>query len=174
MATATTKLTSTQHPLVRVVIGSLIASLALGMWTMMLEGILHAGENFIAGLFSPVEYIAATVLGGLGNPNFYPAGQLPSVDPLAIILGLMGHMMNAVIFGLIFYAIATRLPNDRRSLIIAGVVYGVAILFAMWFIALPILDPVMLRVNFIAFLLGHMLFGAMLGWTAAWARDAHA
>ncbi|MBI4673824.1 MAG: hypothetical protein HY741_19430 [Chloroflexi bacterium] len=170
MATATQKIATTQSPLARVVIGSLIASLVLGMWTMMVEGILHIGENFVAGLFSPVEYIAATVLGGLGNPNFYPAGQLPPVDALAIILGLMGHMMNAVIFGLVFYAIATRLPNDRRSLIIAGVVYGVAIFIGMWFIALPILDPVMLRVNLIAFLLGHMMFGAALGLTTVWAR----
>ena len=174
MTTATTKMISAQQPLVRVVIGSLIANLILGMWTMLLEGILHAAENFVAALFSPVEYIAATVLGGLGNPNFYPAGQLPPVDPFAIILGLMGHMMNAVIFGLIFYAIATRLSNNRRSLIIAGVLYGVAIFVMMWFIALPLLDPVMLRVNLLVFLLGHMMFGAALGLTAAWARQVQA
>jgi len=151
------------------VISGIIASLVLGMWTMIVEAIL-AGGNFVAGLFSPVVYIAATVLGGFANPNFYPAGKLPPADPVAIILGLMGHMMNSVIFALIFFAIASRVAVNNTARIVAGLVYGVAIFAVMWYVALPILDPVMLRVNYLGFLAGHMMYGIALGVLVNWKR----
>jgi len=171
-AIATNPLAARQA-LVRQVIISIIAGMVLGMWTMLVEGVLHAGESFLAGLVSPLNYIAATVLGGLGNPNFYLAGQLPPLDPLTILLGLMGHMMNSVILGLIFYGIAGRLTQDRRTLLLAGVIYGVVVLLGLWILVLPVLDPVMLRVNFLAFVLGHMMFGAVLGLGTLWARAGH-
>ncbi len=151
------------------VISGLIASLVLGMWTMIVEAVL-AGGNFVAGLFSPVVYIAATVLGGFGNPNFYPAGKLPPADPVAIVLGLMGHMMNSVIFSLIFFAIASRVAANNIARIVAGLVYGVTIFAVMWYVALPILDPVMLRVNYLGFLAGHMMYGIALGLLGNWKR----
>ncbi len=85
MTTAARFLQMTDLSLGRRLIGSLIAGMAYGMWTMLVEAILHAGESFIAGLFSPVIYIAATVLGGFGNAAFYPAGKLPPLDPIAIV-----------------------------------------------------------------------------------------
>jgi hypothetical protein len=152
----------------------LIAGVVLGMWQMTLEGILHAGQGFFAGLFSPVEYIAATVLGGFNNPSFYPAGRLPPVQALPIVLGLMGHMMNSVILGLIFFGIVSGLRHDRVTSLIAGLVYGVIIFVLMWFVVLPFVDPVMLRVSFVAFLIGHMMFGLGLGLTRIWASLAQA
>lgn len=155
----------------RQVIGGLIAGMVYGMWTMVVEAIL-AGGNWVAGFFSPVVYIAATVLGGLGNPNFYPAGKLPPADPVAIVLGLMGHMMNSVIFAFIFFAIVNRVASNNTARIVAGLVYAVAIFVVMWYVALPLLDPVMLRVNYLGFLTGHMMYGIGLGITANWKRAA--
>ncbi len=151
------------------VASGLIAGMVYGMWTMIVEAILASG-NFVAGLFSPVVYIAATVLGGFGNPNFYPARQLPPADPVAIVLGLMGHMMNSVIFGLIFFAIVGSVARTSTTRVVAGLVYGVAIFALMWYVALPILDPVMLRVNYPGFLAGHMMYGIALGLLANWKR----
>jgi hypothetical protein len=162
------------RPIVRVVIGSLIAGIVYGMWTMIVEAILHAGQDIAAGFFSPVTYIGATVQGGFNNPNFYPAGQLPPAEPVAIILGLMGHMMNSVILGLIFFWIASHLSQSRATLIVAGIVYAVLIFFIMEYALLPFVDPVMLRVNYVGFLLGHMMFGIGLGLTAISANRANA
>ncbi len=124
--------------------------------------------------FSPVVYIAAAVLGGFGNPNFYPAGQLPQVDPIAIILGLMGHMMNSLIFGLIFLWLADRFVHSDNALLIAGLVYGIIVFLGMWYLITPVVDPVMTHVNYLGFLVGHMMYGIGLGFTANWVRPAHA
>jgi len=154
------------------VIGALIASVVLGMWEMIVEAVLHVGQDAVAGFFSPVEYIAATVLGGFNNPNFYPAGQLPPVQALPIVLGLMGHMMNSVLLGLVFFGVVSSLSRSRATSLIAGLVYGVAVFVLMWFVVLPVVDPVMLRVSFVAFLAGHMMFGLGLGLTRTWASPA--
>ena len=171
MTTAVTTTTPPQSAIKWQAINGLIASLVLGMWTMVVEAI-FAGGNFVAGLFSPVVYIAAMVLGGFGNPNFFPAGKLPSPDPVLIVLGLMGHMMNSVIFALIFFPIASRVAATNVARIVTGLVYGVAIFAVMWYVALPILDPVMLRVNYLGFLAGHMMYGVALGLLTKWKHAA--
>ncbi len=170
MASATQTVTSSGTAPKAQVIGGLIAGMAHGMWTMVVEAILHAGEGLFAGLFSPVIYIAATVLGGFANPNFYPAGRLPPLDLISIVLGLMGHMMNSVIFALIFFAFIAGAAKTNPARLIAGLIYGIVIFAVMWFVALPIVDPVMLRVNFLGFLAGHMMYGIGLGLAANWRR----
>ncbi len=174
MAAITARTTIVSQPIARKVIGGVLSGLVYGMWTMMVEAILHASQNIVAGFFSPISYIGATVLGGFNNPNFYPAGQVPPADPVAIILGLMGHMMNSVILGFIFFWIASRLSQSRATLIVAGIVYAVLVFFVMWYAVLPLVDPVMLRINYVGFLLGHMMYGIGLGLTAIWANRANA
>lgn len=136
----------------RVLVPGLVASLVLGMWQMIVEAIVGAG------LWSPPIYIAATLLRGLQG-----AGSPAAFDLAGVGLGLMGHMMNSVIFGLIFaFLIGPRLPSLSRQ-IGAGLVYGVAIFVAMWTIVLPLINPVMLNLNAGVFFLGHMMWGAALG-----------
>jgi uncharacterized membrane protein YagU involved in acid resistance len=45
---------------------------------------------------------------------------------------------------------------------VAGLVYGVVVYVVMWFIILPLLDPVMLNLNAFVFFLGHMMWGVAL------------
>jgi hypothetical protein len=145
---------------VKLLAGGLVASLVIGMWEMIVETIISNG----AGFWGPVVYIAATILRNLQNV----VKPVP-FDALGVILGLMGHMMNSVILGLIFaYLIA---PRTRSLLgqVVAGLVYGVAVYIAMWFVVLPLVDPVMLNLNAIVFLLGHMMWGIALGLVNHWA-----
>lgn len=144
---------------VKLLAGGLVASLVLGMWEMILEAVLASGDGF----WAPVVYIAATILRDLQSVSAPVAFNLPGV-----ILGLMGHMMNSVILGLIFaFLIAPRV----RSLIgqvVAGVIYGVVIYGVMWFVVLPLIDPVMLNLNAVVFLIGHMMWGIALGLVNYW------
>ena len=136
----------------RVLVPGLVASLVLGMWQMIVEAIVGAG------LWSPPIYIAATLLRGLQG-----VGSPASFDLAGVGLGLMGHMMNSVIFGLVFgLLIGPRLPSLGRQ-ILGGLAYGVAIFIVMWFIVLPLINPVMLNLNTGVFFLGHMMWGAALG-----------
>ena len=150
--------TAARPPLsLKLLVPGLIASLVLGMWVMILEAIVGSG------FWAPVVYIAATILRGLQSVTAPVAFNLPGV-----ILGLMGHMMNSVFFGLIFaYLIAPR----ARSLVgqaVAGLVYGVLIYVVMWLIVAPLVDPVMLNLNAFLFFLGHMMWGIALGLVNHW------
>lgn len=143
----------------RVVLGGLVASVVMGMWEMILE-------QFIGnGFWSPVVYIAATILRDLQNVTT----PVP-FDLVAVVLGLMGHMMNSVILGIIFARLAPRFTTSQSGLVGLGVVYGILVFVAMWFAAVPIIDPVMLRLNALVFFLAHVMWGIglglVLGWTA--------
>ena len=136
----------------------LVASVVMGMWQMILEAII--GDGF----WSPVVYIAATILRGLQSITAPVPFHL-----LGVILGLMGHMMNSVIFGLIFaYLIAPRVKSLVGQ-IFAGIVYGVVIYAVMWFVVVPLVDPVLLNLNAFVFFLGHMMWGVALGAINHWA-----
>ena len=140
--------------------GGLVASVVMGMWQMILEAVLPHG----AGFWAPIVYIAATLLRGLQSV----ATPVP-FDLLGVILGLMGHMMNSVIFGLIFAFLIAPRAKSLGGQIVAGVVYGVVIYLVMWFAVLPAVDPVMLHLNAFVFLLGHMMWGVALGAVNHWA-----
>ncbi len=173
MATLTRTHSTLDRPAVRFVVGALLAGIVYGMWTMMVEAVLHAGQGLVQAFFSPVVYIAATVLGGLGNPTFYAVGQLPPADPVAIIVGLMGHMMNSLIFGVVFLWLANRLVRTDNARIVAGLIYGILAFVVMWYLVTPVVDPVMTHVNYVGFLVGHMMYGLGMGLTANWVRSAY-
>jgi hypothetical protein len=75
----------------------------------------------------------------------------------------MGHVMNAIIFGLVYaWLIAPRFKSFPGQ-VFAGLVYGIAVFGVMWLAVVPVVDPVMTNLNAPAFLLGHMMYGIVLG-----------
>lgn len=136
----------------RVVGAGLIASVVMGMIEMIYEAV--AG----AGFWSPVVFIGATILRGLQSV------QVPVPFLFwGVLFGLMGHMMNSVIFGLIFAWIVSRTSLVRGRLVVAGVVYALAIFVVMWYVIVPAIDPVMLKLNATVFAIAHIMWGAALG-----------
>lgn len=155
----------------RVLLGGLVASMVMGMWEMVLEQ--FVGGN---GFWSPVVYITATVLRDYQNV----ATPVP-FEIVPVVLGLMGHMMNSVILGFAFAKVAPKFTQSTSGLVGLGLVYGIIVMAGMWFVVLPIIDPVMLRLNFVIFLLAHMMWGAGLGLVLGWntgpqprLRESHA
>lgn len=144
-----------------VIIGGVVASMVIGMWEMVVEATLPGG----AGFFGPVVAIGATVIRDLqGSSNPIP------FDGVAFVLGLAGHMMNSVVLAAAFGLVASRFIHDGRKLVAAGVIYGVAVWAMMWFVMLPLIDPLMLNLNGPTFLIGHMMWGGALG--LLWSRVA--
>jgi len=136
----------------RVVVAGLIASIVMGMIEMMYEAV--AG----AGFWSPVVFIAATVARGLQS--------VPVPVPFlltGVVLGLMGHMMNSAILGLIFSGVFARLAASRGALAAWGAVYGLMVFGVMWYAVVPLVDPVMLKLNPAVFAIAHVMWGAVLG-----------
>jgi hypothetical protein len=136
----------------RVLGAGIVASIVMGMVEMIYEAV--GG----AGFWSPVVFIAATLLRSLQSVPI----PVPFMA-MAVILGLMGHMMNSMIFGLIFASIVSSFPISRGTLVGLGVVYALAVFVVMWFLVVPAIDPVMLKLNGMVFAIAHMMWGAALG-----------
>lgn len=136
----------------RVLVAGIVASLVMGMIEMVYEAL--AGDGF----WSPAVYIGATVLRGLQSV------QIPvAFNFWGVVLGLMGHMMNSVIFGLIFTTIFARGASSRGGLMLSGAIYSLVLFFVMWYVVAPTIDPVILNLNARVFAIAHIMWGAALG-----------
>ncbi len=136
----------------RVIGAGLIASVVMGMIEMIYEAV--AG----AGFWSPMVFIGATILRGFQSVEV----PVPFLF-WGVVFGLAGHMMNSVIFGLIFTWITTRTSLSRGGLVVRGIVYAIAIFVIMWFVIIPLIDPVMLKLNGTVFAISHVMWGVALG-----------
>lgn len=136
----------------RALIAGLVASAVMGMIEMIYEAI--GG----AGFWSPVVFIAATILRNL------QAVRVPvPFDALGVVLGLMGHMMNSVILAIIFARFVAPRLRGTSALVAGGVVYSLVVFVIMWFGIVPLVDPVMLKLNGLVFAISHIMWGAALG-----------
>lgn len=142
----------------RILIAGIGASLVIAMWEMIVEAVIPGG----AGFFGTPVAIGATIVRDLqGSANPIP------FNVVALILGLMGHMMNSVILAVIFALIVTRLAPSAAGTIGLGMAWGVVVFAMMRFVVAPAVDPLMLNLNAAVFLAGHLMWGAALGfiWT---------
>ena len=134
----------------------LVAGMGYGVMEMVIEAVI--GKGF----WSPLRYIASVfTLGKDTDPTF-------SFVP--VFVGLMGHMMNSVVFGLIFAYFVTRIARGSVAVAAVGMAYAAAIFVMMWFVVLPIIDPAMLLVNATGFFVSHLLYGLLLGGGLAYLR----
>lgn len=149
--TAISRVETNASVILRLVAG-LVAGMAFAMWAMIV-GI------FASRLWAPPQGIAQSV--GIGAQGW-------DFSVIPFILGLMGHMMNSIIIGLIFVASAAALKLRGNALVVAGVVYGIVVYLVMYY---PILRGV-LAANSGSFLrsnpewswvIAHIMYGMILG-----------
>jgi hypothetical protein len=142
----------------KVIIVGIAASLVIAMWEMVVEAIIPDG----AGFFGAPIAIGATVVRDLqGSANPIP------FDAVALVVGLFGHMMNGIILAAIFGLVVNRLTLSTGAIIGLGMAFGVVVFAAMSFIVNPAIDPLMGNLNAPVFFVGHLMWGAALGflWT---------
>ncbi len=145
----------------RVVLAGLIASLVLAMLEMLYGAITGIG------FWSPVVFITATIVRSLQS-----VGTPVEFQPVPVLLGLMGHMMNSVILAFVFsWLIAPRL-GSVTALAVGGAAYGLLVFVVMWFGVVPLVDPVMLQLNALVFVISHVMWGATVGLLLGWLPTA--
>lgn len=155
MATYTTHLTPTgSRSWPRGAIAGLAAGMVFAMWAMVV-GALTPGSN----LFAAPQGIAQSI--GIG-------AQGHAVQAIPLLVGLMGHMMNSIIFGLIFFFIASRLGLRGMTSVLAGMAFGVMVYAGMYWVVLRGLlsgsSGSFLSANpEWSWLVGHLMFGVVLG-----------
>lgn len=143
----------------RIMVAGIVASLVLAMWEMVVEALIPDG----AGFFGPPIAIGATIVRDLqGSPNPIP------FDAVALVLGLMGHMMNSVVLGAAFGAVVARITPSPAKTVGLGMAMGAAVFAVMWFALLPAINPLMLNLNGSVFFAAHLMWGGALGFL--WVR----
>jgi hypothetical protein len=134
------------------ILPGLIGGLVFAMWAMIV-GI------FTSNLWAPPQGIGQAV--GIGHQ-----GHDFQIVPL--IAGLIGHMMNSVILGAIFIAVAMALRLRGVVLVVAGMVWGLIVYAVMYWVVLRGLlsatSGSFLSANpEWSWVVGHLMFGAVLG-----------
>jgi uncharacterized membrane protein YagU involved in acid resistance len=139
------------------VLPGLIAGLVFAMWAMVVG-------LFTSTLWAPPQGIAQSI--GIGS-------QGHDFQLVPFLVGLMGHMMNSIVFGVIFIAIARALRIQGIAAVAGGMVYGVIIYVGMYWVLLR----GVLSSNSASYLsanpewsgvVAHLMFGVVLGALAAY------
>ena len=84
-------------------------------------------------------------------------------DLVPAVLGFMGHMMDSVMPTVPFVLVARRTTHSGPGLADLGAVYGAGVFVMMWFITLPLINPVMLQFDANTFLAAHLMWGGTNG-----------
>jgi hypothetical protein len=137
---------------VRAGAAGLIAGLVFAMWAM------------IVGIFTTNLWAAPQGIGqalGIGH-------QGHDFQIVPFIIGLAGHMMNSIILGLIFLAIAVALQLRGVAAVVVGMIYGIVVYAVMYWVVLRTLlsgtSGSFLSANpEWSWVVGHLMFGAILG-----------
>lgn len=130
----------------------------MAMVEMIYEGL------FGVGFWSAPVFIAATVL-----RNLQSVAIPVSFELVPAVVGLMEHMMNSVLLGFLFVSVVPLCTGPLRTRLkgtVGGIGYALLVFFLMWFVVLPIIDPVMLHLNPYVFAMAHIVWGAVLGYIA--------
>jgi hypothetical protein len=137
----------------REIVGTgVVAGIIGGMLMAMIMMVATAAGGM--GLLAPLRLIAAT---------FYGKDAMTGGGPL--IVGLMVHMMNSMVFGVLFAWTAGRRLAALPALM-AGVAFGVAIWAVMTFGGLPMLNPMMrerVAMMPVVWFVAHVAFGMGVG-----------
>ncbi len=136
-------------------LAGLIGGIGMAMLMMIVTAL--AGMGFLVPLYA----IAATFNRSWAMTHGFNGGPL--------LVGLMLHMVNSAIFGLIFTLLLRWVFPRALALplaAVAGMVWGLILLFVNQLIVLPIADPPMVTATsgiFGWWLVAHLMYGVVLG-----------
>ena len=139
------------------VLPGLLAGLVFAMWAMVVG-------LFTSTLWAPPQGIAQSI--GVGSPGH-------NFQLVPFVVGLMSHMMNSIVLGAIFIAIARAFRLEGLAAVVAGMVYGVIVYVAMYWVLLRgVLSST--STSFLSanpewsWVAAHLMFGVVLGAIAAY------
>lgn len=146
----------------RWILPGLIAGLVFAMWAMVVG-------LFTSDLWAPPQGIAQSI--GIG-------AQGHDFQPVPFVAGLMGHMMNSAILGIVFIAIARTLHLRLVASVMGGMVYGLIVYGAMYWVVLRGLLA-STSASFLSanpewsWIAAHLMFGVVLGALVAYGPLRH-
>jgi hypothetical protein len=165
MSTSSHAVRSAVSPLPDVVgLGGAIAGLVGGLAMALVGAIISSSLG--SDIWLEAKQIAAIVYGPAvaAQPGF-AAGP--------VLVGTLLHLIASAVLGAIFGIITRRvlhLTSEFGTLLLAGMIYGMLIWLVGYFIVLPLLNPLLLETYAPAFIIQHMIYGAVTGLVYTWLR----
>jgi hypothetical protein len=139
------------------ILPGLIAGLVFAMWAMVVG-------LFTSTLWAPPQGIAQSI--GVGSPGH-------NFQLVPLVVGLMGHMMNSIVLGVIFIAIARAIRLHGPAAVAGGMVYGLIVYAGMYWVLLRgVLSST--SASFLSanpewsWIAAHLMYGVVLGALAAY------
>ncbi|GAC1431312.1 MAG: hypothetical protein NVSMB65_04820 [Chloroflexota bacterium] len=143
-----------------VVVQGALGGLVGGMIMAMIMMIVTAAMGM--GLLRPLYLIAATV--------HQPWAMANGVALAPLIIGLMIHMLNSAIFGIIFVlllrAVTRHSGVGAASGAVVGMAWGALVLVINQTVVLPLVDPAMASATagmLLWWTVSHLMYGLVLG-----------
>ena len=130
------------------------------------------GKAVLAGISGTLVMTVMTMVAPMmGLPEMHIPAMLAGFMGVPVLVGWMAHFMIGTVLAINFAAVSTKLPG---SSVARGMLFGLA----PWFLAQIMVNPVMgagvFAVNtpapflmVLGSLMGHLVFGAVVGWVYA-------
>jgi hypothetical protein len=149
----------------------IVAAVVMGMFAMIASGTYHG-----TGFFTPLHHIASAVIEPTAMMRSMEAGMAGDTFAISVgpaLLGLALHLATGAFWGAIFGLIVSTGWLRGVAGLVAGIVFGLAVMVVMAFLALPVIaaafgggEPVsdMPRLaGWGTFAIEHAIYGAVLG-----------
>jgi hypothetical protein len=163
------------------VVAGIVAAVLMGIFAMV-----AAATYQDTGFFTPLYHIASPLIGGdqmMTSMEAAARGDVFTFDAGPALLGAAIHMMVGAIWGAVFFALVHVVHARAATLVVAGVVFGLAVMLFMSWVTLPItaavvgggkpIEDMPTLVGWGTFSIEHAFFGLVLGiWAAARSRTA--
>lgn len=150
------------------VIGGLAAGMVMAMWQMVI-GAIATEPTAATGIDSSFWTAVTSIPSVLFGMQWFHG----SFEFWAVFLGLMGHMMNSAILGVVGVTLATSLLGRRPNLI-AAIAFGMTFGLVLEVVVVNLIGNQIQDVNTLytstpewSWWVAHAMFGATLGLVAA-------
>jgi hypothetical protein len=90
-----------------------------------------------------------------------------------VIVGTLLHLIVSAVLGALFGIMTRRvfhLPSEFGTPLMAGLIYGLLIWMAAYFVVLPSFNPALRETYAPAFVVQHLVYGAVTGLLYTWLR----
>ena len=165
MSTSSPAVRPAESPLPDIIgLGGAVAGLGGGIAMAIVGAIISASLD--GDIWLESKQIASIVYGpaATAQPGFV-AGP--------VIVGTLLHLIIAAALGALFGIMTRRvfhLPSDFGTPLMAGLIYGLLIWMVAYFVVLPIIDPSLRETYAPAFVVQHLVYGAVTGLLYTWLR----
>jgi hypothetical protein len=165
MSTTSPSIRSAVSPLPDIVgLGGALAGLGGGLAMAIAGAVISVSLG--GDIWLEAKQIAAVLYGPavVAQPGFI-AGP--------VIVGTLLHLLVSTVLGAIFGIMTRRvlhLTSDFGTPLMAGLIYGMLIWVLGYFVVLPLVNPLLLETYAPAFVIQHLIYGAVTGLLYTWLR----